>query len=98
MTTTTQTFPFALSEDEWRARLTPEQYQVLRQHGTERAGTSALDKQNRTGTFFCPGCRPPPLFSDTKFNTATLRPTFHHPLPHPLHTTPQHPHFLTRPL
>ena len=43
------------NDDEWRARLTPEQYQVLRKHGTERAGTSPLNKEHREGTSAAPG-------------------------------------------
>lgn len=44
------------TDDEWRRALTPEQYRVLREHGTERAGTSCLNAEKRAGTFFCAGC------------------------------------------
>jgi peptide-methionine (R)-S-oxide reductase len=44
-------FPFAITEDEWRARLTPEQYAVMRGHGTERAGSCALNHEKRAGVF-----------------------------------------------
>ncbi|HEX9461777.1 MAG TPA: peptide-methionine (R)-S-oxide reductase MsrB [Alphaproteobacteria bacterium] len=96
MTTTTQTFPFALSEDEWRARLSPEQYQVLRRHGTERAGTSALDKEKRTGTFFCAGCGQPLFGSETKFNSGTGWPSFYQPLEQAIDTTVDKSFFMTR--
>ena len=44
------------TEQEWQEALTPEQYRVLRKHGTERAGTSPLDKVYEEGTYFCAGC------------------------------------------
>src|SRR5258708_10560682 len=96
MPTTRQTFPSALSEDEWRARLSPEQYQVLRRHGTERAGTSALEKEKRTGTFFCAGCGQPLFGSETKFNSGTGWPSFYQPLEQAIDTTVDKSFFMTR--
>ena len=55
-------FEVQKSEEEWRRQLTPEQYYVLREHGTERAGTCALLHEHRAGTFKCAGCGQP-LFS-----------------------------------
>src|SRR5262249_51458652 len=55
------------TDDDWRKALTPEQYRVLRKHGTERAGTSALNAEKRAGTFVCAGCGQPLYRSDTKF-------------------------------
>ena len=51
-----ETFAVNLPDEEWRRRLTPEQYRVLRGHGTERAGTSPLDREKRAGTFLCAAC------------------------------------------
>lgn len=96
MATTEQKFPFASSEDEWRARLAPEQYQVLRRHGTERAGTSPLDNEKRTGTFFCAGCGEPLFASETKFNSGTGWPSFYQPLDHATDTTVDKSFFMTR--
>ena len=73
-------FPFELSDAEWRARLTPEQYQVLRGHGTERAGSCALNYEKRAGTFSCAGCGQPLFKSGKKFESGTGWPSFDQPL------------------
>jgi peptide-methionine (R)-S-oxide reductase len=52
-------FPVSRTEEEWRGSLSPEQYRVLREHGTERAGTSPLNYEKRTGTFSCAACGAP---------------------------------------
>lgn len=75
------TFPFRLSDAQWRARLSPEAYRVLRKHGTERPGSSPLDKENRRGTFHCAGCDHPLFASSTKFDSKTGWPSFWRPLP-----------------
>ncbi len=75
-----ETFEVVKSDDEWRKELTREQYQVLRRHGTERAGSSPLDKEYRKGRFFCAGCGAPLFASDTKFNSRTGWPSFWAPL------------------
>ncbi len=75
------------SDEEWRATLTPEQYQVLRKHGTERAGTSPLDKEHREGVFRCAGCRQDLFASSTKFNSGTGWPSFWAPLDQAVETT-----------
>lgn len=54
-----EVFEVTYSEEQWRAMLTPQQYHVLRDHGTERAGTSPLDHEKRAGTFVCAGCELP---------------------------------------
>jgi len=64
------------TEEEWRASLTPEQYRVLREHGTERAGTSPLNKEHREGVFRCAGCGQTLFTSDTKFDSGTGWPSF----------------------
>jgi peptide-methionine (R)-S-oxide reductase len=75
-----EVFPVAYSEEEWRRRLTPEQFYVLRQHGTERASTSPLDKEYRKGTFHCAGCGQALFASDTKFDSRTGWPSFFQPI------------------
>ena len=67
-------------DQEWRARLTPEQFQVLRKHGTERAGTSPLNDEHRSGVFRCAGCGQDLFASDTKFDSGTGWPSFWQPL------------------
>ena len=73
-------FEITRSEAEWRKRLSPEQFYVLRQHGTERAGSSPLDKEHRTGTFACAGCELPLFQSTTKFDSGTGWPSFWAPI------------------
>ena len=70
-----------LPESEWRKRLTPQQYQVLREGGTERAFSSPLDKEKRKGTFLCAGCGQPLFSSAAKFDSGTGWPSFWEPLP-----------------
>jgi peptide-methionine (R)-S-oxide reductase len=74
-------FPFRLSDAEWRRRLNPRQYAVLRQAATERAGSSALNGEHRRGTFHCAGCGHPLFSSSTKFDSGTGWPSFFRPLP-----------------
>lgn len=80
-------FPFAITEDEWQARLTPEQYAVMRGHGTERAGSCALNHEKRAGVFHCAGCDQPLFRSGEKFDSGTGWPSFCDPLPGALGTT-----------
>jgi peptide-methionine (R)-S-oxide reductase len=68
------------SEDEWRKTLSPEEFQVLRKHGTERPGTSPLNQEKGAGTFDCAGCGQPLFSSDTKFESGTGWPSFFAPL------------------
>jgi peptide-methionine (R)-S-oxide reductase len=75
----TSEFPVAKSEDEWRKELTPEQYRVLRQHGTEPAGTSALNHEKRKGVYFCAGCGTELFDSDTKYESGSGWPSFYKP-------------------
>jgi peptide-methionine (R)-S-oxide reductase len=75
-----ETFEIEKSDAEWRAALSPEQYRVLRGHGTERAGTSPLDREKRAGEFVCAGCGTALFASDTKFNSGTGWPSFFRPL------------------
>ncbi len=64
-------FEITKSDEEWRKALTPEQFYVLRQHGTERPFTSPLDREKRAGTFSCAGCRLELFSSTTKFDSRT---------------------------
>ena len=68
------------SDAEWRARLTPEQYKVTREHGTERAGTSPLNNEKREGVFTCVCCGAPLFVSDAKFESGTGWPSFTDPV------------------
>ena len=68
------------TDAEWKSLLTPAQYTVLRQEGTERPGTSALLHEERTGTFACAGCDLPLFSSKTKFDSGTGWPSFWAPL------------------
>jgi peptide-methionine (R)-S-oxide reductase len=80
--TTTETIDFRkLTDADWRKRLTPPQYDVLRKHGTERAGTSPLNHEKRKGIFACAGCDLPLFSSDSKFESGTGWPSFYQPLP-----------------
>jgi peptide-methionine (R)-S-oxide reductase len=70
-----------LSDDEWKTRLSPAAYEVMRHEGTERAFTSPLNKEKRKGTFACAGCDLPLFASETKFESGTGWPSFYAPLP-----------------
>jgi peptide-methionine (R)-S-oxide reductase len=69
------------TDAEWQARLSPEQFRVLRQHGTERPGSSPLDKNYAPGNYYCAGCGALLFTSDTKFNSGTGWPSFYAPVP-----------------
>ena len=80
-------FEVTKSESEWRRLLTPEQYYVLRDHGTERAGSSPLDREKRRGVFKCAGCDLQVYSSDAKFDSGTGWPSFWQPLPNAVGTS-----------
>jgi peptide-methionine (R)-S-oxide reductase len=96
MTTTEATDFKTLSDAEWRKRLTPAQYDILRGHGTERAGSSPLDREKRKGTFTCAGCDLPLFSSATKFDSGTGWPSFYEPLPAAVGTKTDRSFFMTR--
>src|SRR5208337_2114486 len=73
-------FPVTHTEAEWRALLTPEQYEVMREHGTEPAGSCALNYEKRPGVFSCAGCGQPLFESKTKFESGTGSPSFNTPV------------------
>ena len=69
------------TEDEWRTLLTPAQFNVLREEGTERPFTSSLNNEKRKGTFVCAGCALPLFESSTKFESGTGWPSFYASIP-----------------
>lgn len=73
-------FPVEKTDEEWRKILTPEQYQVLRHHGTERPGSCALLQEKRAGMFTCAGCGQPLFVAERKFESGTGWPSFFAPL------------------
>ncbi|MCS7030098.1 MAG: peptide-methionine (R)-S-oxide reductase MsrB [Gloeomargarita sp. SKYG116] len=68
------------TDEEWQKILTPEQFRVLRQHGTERPGSSPLDKNYAPGKYYCAGCGALLFTSETKFNSGTGWPSFYAPV------------------
>jgi peptide-methionine (R)-S-oxide reductase len=90
------TFEITKTEEEWRKILTPEQFNVLRKHGTERAYTSPLDKEYGEGTYVCGGCDLPLFSSETKFNSGTGWPSFYAPLEGAIGTSLDRSLFMTR--
>lgn len=81
MSASKESFAYTLSDAEWRKKLSPLAYEVLRQEATERAFTSPLNKEKRAGTFICAGCALPLFASRTKFESGTGWPSFYQPLP-----------------
>jgi peptide-methionine (R)-S-oxide reductase len=84
------------TDDEWKRELTPEQYRVLRQQGTERAGTSPLNKEHREGVFKCAGCGTELFDSETKYDSGSGWPSFYQPKPGAVATEADNSHFMTR--
>jgi peptide-methionine (R)-S-oxide reductase len=82
-----QSLPFTLTDAEWRARLTPEQYHIMRDHGTERPGSCALLHEKRAGAFTCAGCGQKLFQSTLKFESGTGWPSFNDPEPDAVETT-----------
>jgi peptide-methionine (R)-S-oxide reductase len=89
-------FEITRTDAEWRKLLTPQQYYVLRGHGTERAFTSPLDREHRAGTFQCAGCQLPLFSSTTKYDSGTGWPSFHTPLENAVGTQIDRSFFMTR--
>jgi peptide-methionine (R)-S-oxide reductase len=83
-------YPFALSDAQWRARLTAGQYRVLRQRDTEAPFSSPLNDEHKTGTFQCAGCAQPLFSSRTKFDSHSGWPSFWQPLKGVVRTRPDH--------
>jgi peptide-methionine (R)-S-oxide reductase len=77
-----ETSPFrALTAADWKGRLSPAAYRVLREEGTETPFTSPLENESRRGTFICAGCQLPLFNAETKFHSGTGWPSFYQPLP-----------------
>jgi peptide-methionine (R)-S-oxide reductase len=97
MTTTETTIDWRkLTDADWRKRLTPAQYDVLRNHGTERPGSSPLNHEKRKGIFACAACDLPLFSSDAKFESGTGWPSFFQPLPDAIEIKSDRSFFMTR--
>ncbi|HQZ13848.1 MAG TPA: peptide-methionine (R)-S-oxide reductase MsrB [Devosia sp.] len=81
------TFPVTRTDAEWRERLTPEQYRIMRTHGTEPPGSCDLLFEKRPGTFHCAGCDAPLFEGKVKFESGTGWPSFNVPVPGSVETT-----------
>ena len=84
---TGETFEVTHTEEEWKKILTPDQFYVLRKEGTERPGSSPLNKEKRKGTFVCAGCDLPVYSSETKYESGTGWPSFWKPLDNAIGTS-----------
>ncbi len=91
-----KTFPFTRTEAEWRQILTPEQYEVMRAHGTEAPGSCALLLEKRAGTFSCAGCGQPLFESKVKFESGTGWPSFNDPIAGAVETSTDRSHGMVR--
>lgn len=89
-------FPVQRSEAEWRAALSPEAFRVLRQHGTERPGTSPLNAEKRPGIFACAGCGNPLFDAAAKYESGTGWPSFFAPIEGAVGTRTDRSFFMTR--
>jgi peptide-methionine (R)-S-oxide reductase len=89
-------FEIQKSESEWRQLLTSEQFEVLRNHGTERPYSSPLNAEKRAGTFACAGCDLPLFSSKTKFESGTGWPSFYAPLPDAIGTKQDYSYLMKR--
>ena len=89
-------YPVTRSDAEWRERLSAEQYQVMREHGTERPGSCALNHEKRPGVFACAGCDQPLFASNGKFDSGTGWPSFFDPLHGALESTQDRSHLMVR--
>jgi peptide-methionine (R)-S-oxide reductase len=93
---TQETFEVMKPDTEWKRILSPAAYDVLRHEGTERPGSSPLNREKRKGTFACAGCDLPLYSSDTKFESGTGWPSFYQPLPDAIRTTEDRSLFMAR--
>lgn len=84
------------SDEDWKQELSPEQFHVLRKHGTEPPGSSALNNEKRQGTFRCAGCGTPLFDSETKFESGTGWPSFFQPIEGAIGTTTDQSFLMTR--
>ena len=91
-----ESFEITLTPAEWKAKLSPEAYAVLREEDTERAGSSPLDKEYGKGTYACAGCDLPLYASEAKYDSGTGWPSFFKPLPNAIGTKEDNTLFSTR--
>ncbi|MFO5529274.1 MAG: peptide-methionine (R)-S-oxide reductase MsrB [Cuspidothrix sp.] len=96
MATSNTEFAVTKTEEEWKSILTPEQFRVLRKHGTEPSHSSPLDKVYEPGTYVCAGCGQALFTSDTKYNSRTGWPSFFKPIEGAIATTVDRSFFMTR--
>lgn len=89
-------FEITRSEEEWRGMLTPAQFRILREHGTEPAGSSPLDREHRNGAYLCAGCGLPLFSSASKYDSGTGWPSFWAPLPDSIGTSEDRRLFMVR--
>jgi peptide-methionine (R)-S-oxide reductase len=92
----TKEFDVQKSDDEWQETLSPTQYSVLRQHGTEPRGSSPLNKEKRAGRFLCAGGGQPLFSAETKYESGTGWPSFYAPMNDAVGMTVDRSHFMTR--
>ena len=93
---TVSRFPVTRTEEEWRKLLTPEQYAVMRGHGTERPGSCALNHEKRAGTFYCAGCGQALFAAGQKFESGTGWPSFQVPEEGAIETSEDNSHGMHR--
>lgn len=84
------------SKEDWRRDLTPEQFHILREHGTERPGSSPLNQEKRPGMFVCAGCGQPVFTTDQKYDSGSGWPSFTAPVPEGVETAEDNSHFMRR--
>ena len=94
--TPAEKFEVEKTPEEWHRQLSPAQFGILREHGTERPFTSPLNKEHRKGTFDCAGCDLPLFASETKFESGTGWPSFYQPLEGAVGTTEDRTYMMLR--
>ena len=92
----TKTYPVTHTDAEWRKLLTPEQFHIMREHGTERPGSCALNFEKRRGSFSCAGCGQELFASGKKFESGTGWPSFNDPVPGATESTSDHSYGMVR--
>jgi peptide-methionine (R)-S-oxide reductase len=96
VSTNQKSFAVQKTDEEWRRTLTPEQYYVMREHGTERPGSCALLHEKRAGTFTCAACGQPLFVAERKFESGTGWPSFFAPLDGAIESSVDRSHFMVR--
>jgi peptide-methionine (R)-S-oxide reductase len=94
--TDTKQYPVTHTDAEWHKILTPEQFRIMREHGTEPPGSCALNHEKRAGTFSCAGCGQPLFMSKQKFESGTGWPSFNDPVPGSTESSTDRSYFMTR--